>query len=443
MKHLLFCICVALSIISCNTKDEHQKITSNAIVFCKTVKALNDVVLENNFAPMIASRNYSYASIAAYECIAAGNKNYQSLANQLHGLPKMPSTKDTTIDYNLAALLAFVKVGNAVTFPEGSMMKVYDHLIDTVKEAGITKQTLQSSIAFSDTIAATIMAWSKKDNYAQTRSAEKYTVLSNVEGRWIPTPPAYAQAVEYHWMDIRTLAIDSAAQFKPIPPPDYNVKDKSSIFYKATVEVKNIGDSLTDEQKHIANFFDDNPFKLNVSGHVMFATKKFSPAGHWMNIVGIAAEKSKADFETTVYAYAQTSIALFDGFISCWDEKYRSNLVRPETVINKFVNADWRPFIQTPPFPSYTSGHSVTSAAAAEVMTDIFGENFNYRDSSEREFGVPDRNFSSFKAAANEASISRLYGGIHYRFDLTEGTKQGEAVGKFIVNKLKMKTPKS
>ncbi len=440
MKHLLISICVAMCILSCNTKkDEHQKITNNAIVFCKMVKALNDVVLENNFAPMIASRNYAYASIAAYECIAAGNKNYQSLGNQLNGLGTMPKLIDTTIDYNLSALLAFIKVGNAVTFPEGSLMKVYDHLIDTVKQAGITKQTLQSSIAFSDTVVASIMAWSKKDNYAQTRSAEKYTVQSNIEGRWIPTPPAYAQAVEYHWMDIRPLAIDSAAQFKPIPPPAYNAKDKNSIFYKAMVEVKNVGDSLTEEQKHIANFFDDNPFKLNVSGHVMFATKKFSPPGHWMNIVGIAAEKSKVDFTTTVCAYTQTAIALFDAFISCWDEKYRSNLVRPETVINKYVNADWRPFIQTPPFPSYTSGHSVTSAAAAEVMTNIFGENFNYKDSSEREFGVPDRTFTSFKAAANEASISRLYGGIHYLFDLTEGTKQGEAVGKFIVNKLKMR----
>jgi PAP2 superfamily len=440
MKPLLFSICVVLCIFSCNTKkDEHQKITNNPIVFCKTVKALNDVVLENNFPPMIASRNYAYASIAAYECMAAGNKTYQSLTNQIHGLGAMPILADTAIDYNLAALLAFVKVGNAVTFPEGSMMTLYNHLIDTVKQEGITEQTLASSIALSDTIAATIMAWSKRDNYAKTRSAEKYTVLSGIEGRWIPTPPAYAQAIEYHWMDIRTLAIDSASQFKPIPPPAYNVKDKSSLFYKAMIEVKNIGDSLTDEQKHIANFFDDNPFKLNVSGHVMFATKKFSPPGHWMNIVGIAVEKSKTNFSTTVYAYTQTAIALFDAFISCWDEKYRSNLVRPETVINKYVNADWRPFIQTPPFPSYTSGHSVTSAAAAEVMTNIFGENFNYRDSSEREFGVPDRTFTSFKAAANEASISRLYGGIHYRFDLTEGTKQGEAVGKFIVNKLKMK----
>ncbi len=119
---------------------------------------------------------------------------------------------------------------------------------------------------------------------------------------------------------------------------------------------------------------------MNVSGHVMFATKKFSPGGHWMNIVGIAAEKAKSDFNTTVYAYAKTAIAIFDSFINCWEEKYRSNMVRPETMINKYFDAEWRPFLQTPPFPAYISGHSIISAAAAEVMTDIYGDNFAYRD---------------------------------------------------------------
>jgi hypothetical protein len=444
MKQTLYCFGIVLVLLcSCKTKkDAHRNITNNPIVFCNTVKALNDVVLENSFPPMIASRNYAYASIAAYECIAKGNTNFTSLGGQINGLPQMPKLDTSLVDFNLAALFAFVKVGNAVTFPEGSMTKIYEKLKDSVQQLGMSAKALNNTIYFSDSIVSTIMAWSKKDNYAQTRSAEKYTVLSNIEGRWIPTPPAYAQAVEYHWSDIRTLVLDSAAQFKPVPPPVYNVADKGSIFYKALNEVKNIGDSLTDEQKHIANFFDDNPFKLNVSGHVMFATKKFSPPGHWMNIVGIAAEKGKVDFATTVCAYTQTAIALFDAFISCWDEKYRSNLVRPETVINKYISSEWRPFIQTPPFPSYTSGHSVTSAAAAEVMTSLFGDNFSYRDSSEREFGVPDRNFTSFKHAAQEASISRLYGGIHYRFDLTEGAKQGEALGKFIVSKLKMKTGK-
>jgi hypothetical protein len=439
MKHLLYCFGVAVILFGCKPKaDTHQTITNNPILFCKTMKALSNVVLEDNFGPMIAARNYAYASIAAYECIAAGNTNYKSLAGQLKGLNPLPKPTSTPVDFNLAAIFALIKMGNVVTFPENAMGEYYNQIKDSVQDASISKEELKNTISFSDSIVAAITVWSKGDNYAQTRSAEKYTVLSNVEGRWIPTPPAYAPASEYHWRDLRTMVMDSAAQFKPIPPPAFNVKDKASVFYKAMLEVKTIGDSLTDEQKHIANFFDDNPFKLIKTGHIEIATKKFSPPGHWMNIVGIAAEKSKVDFAKTVAAFAQTSIAMFDAFISCWDEKYRSNLVRAETVINKHIDPNWRPFIQTPPFPSYTSGHSVVSAATTQVMTSIFGENFNYRDSSEREFGIPDRSFTSFKHAAQEASISRLYGGIHYRFDLDMGAIQGEALGKFIVGKLKM-----
>jgi membrane-associated phospholipid phosphatase len=203
--------------------------------------------------------------------------------------------------------------------------------------------------------------------------------------------------------------------------------------------VNNIGDSLTEEQKHIADFWDDNPFKLNVTGHVMFATKKFSPAGHWMNIVGIAAKKTGADFNTTVYGYTKTSIALFDGFIACWDEKYRSNFVRPETVINHSVNPDWRPYIQTPPFPSFTSGHATISAAAAEAMTQVFGDNVSFTDTSLLEFGIANREIKSFRQAAAEAAMSRLYGGIHYRFDNEEGSKAGKRIGELIVQRLNMK----
>ena len=297
---------------------------------------------------------------------------------------------------------------------------------------------LKNTIAFSDTIAGAILKWSKKDNYLQLRTAERYTVLAQ-EGRWVPTPPMYGQAAEPHWKEMRALVIDSPSQFMPPRPPVFDMKDTNSVYCKALMEVKNIGDSLTDEQKLIADFFDDNPFKLNVTGHLMFATKKFSPPGHWENIVGIAAEKAKADFGTTVYAYTKTSIALFDAFIICWDEKYRSNCVRPETVINKYVDADWRPYIQTPPFPSYISGHSTITAAAAEVMTEVFGDNFAYRDSSQMEFGIPARNFTSFRQAALEANISRVYGGIHYRFDCDNGNIAGRKLGEFIVQRLKMK----
>jgi membrane-associated phospholipid phosphatase len=205
------------------------------------------------------------------------------------------------------------------------------------------------------------------------------------------------------------------------------------------MEVKRTVDSLTDEQRHIADFWDDNPFKMNVTGHVMFATKKFSPAGHWMNITGIASQTAKADFNTTVAAYAKTAVALFDAFISCWDEKYRSQYVRPETVINASVDPDWRPYIQTPPFPSYTSGHSTISAAAAEVMTEFFGEKLSFTDTSLLAFGIESRRIASFRDAAQEASISRLYGGIHYRFDLDAGNAAGRGIGELVVRRLRMK----
>lgn len=428
----IFCLC------SCTQQKDYHQFTGNPLLYCQTVKKLNDVVLENNFPPVIASRNYAYANIAAYECMAAGDSNYNSLSGQIRHLPTMPKPVNSQeIDFNLASLLAFVKVGNAVTFPEGVLMDYYDELTTQARKAGMTKKILKNTIAFSDTIAATIMKWSKRDKYAETRSAEKFTV-TNEDGRWTPTPPAYAQALEPHWCDIRPLVLDTCSQFQPPPPPKFDM-NKNSVFFKEVLEVKNAVDSLTDEQKHIADFFDDNPFKLNVSGHLMFATKKFSPPGHWMNIVGIAARKARADFNATVAAYTTTSIALFDGFISCWKTKFSSNSIRPETVINKYINPEWRPYIQTPPFPSYTSGHSVISAAAAEVMSHHFGDRFAYRDTSLNEFGIKERTFQSFRDAAWEASLSRLYGGIHYRSDIIFGNQEGKQIGTFIIQKLKLK----
>jgi hypothetical protein len=405
-------------------------------LYCKTVKKLNDVVLYNNFPPVIASRNYAYANIAAYECIAAGDPNFQTLSGQIKHLPTMPRPSDASkVDYQLAALLTLVKVGNAVTFPEGVLMDYWQELYDKADSAGIPGDILAHTVAFSDTITATILQWSKGDNYAQTRSAEKFTVTSE-DGRWIPTPPAYSQAMEPHWCKIRPLVLDSASQFVPPPPPAFNLKSPSTAFYKEVMEVKEVKERLTEDQKHIAEFFDDNPFNLHVTGHVMYATKKFSPPGHWMNIVGIAAEKAKKDFNTTVASYAGTSIALFDGFIACWYTKYKVNSVRPETVINKYIDQDWRPYLQTPPFPSYISGHSVISNASAEVMTHFFGDNFAFTDTSELEFGIPNRSFRSFKDAALEASMSRLYGGIHYRSDLEQGNIVGQRLGNYIISKL-------
>ena len=432
---------ILLAAIGCTDKGNpnYTRIFNDQLLYCKTVKKLNDVVLENNFPPMIASRNYAYANIAGFECVAAGDPSYQSLSGQIKHMPPMPKPQTgKAIDFSLAALFAFSKVGNAVTFPEGSMMGYYGQLKKMADSIGMPKEILNNTIEFSDSIVAAIMRWSKKDNYAQTRTAERYTVLNDVPGRWIPTPPMYGTAVEPHWCEIRPMVLDSCSQFKPVRPPKYDMTDKNSVYCKALMEVKTVGENLTDEQKHIADFWDDNPFKLNVMGHVNFATKKFSPPGHWMNIVGIGAKAAHADFNTTVAAYAETSIALFDAFISCWDEKFRSNYVRPETEINK-IDENWHPYIQTPPFPSYTSGHATNSAAAAEVMTHWFGDNLSFTDTSLLEFGIKNREIKSFRAAATEAAMSRLYGGIHYRFDNENGAIAGTKLGDFVVSRLKLK----
>lgn len=426
------------ALVACKPRNSAYKtVLNDPILFCKTVKQLNDVVLENNFPPVIASRNYAYANIAAYECIAAGDSCFKSLVGQINHLPQMPiAGQGQIVNYSLAALLSFTKVGNAVTFPEGSMMSYYAYLTNMADSLGMPADELQNTIQYADSVVATILRWSKKDNYAQTRSAEKYFVQTNINNRWIPTPPMYASAIEPHWASIRPLALDSASQFLPPAPPVFNVTDRNSTYYKAMLAVKQIGDSLTEVQKEIANFWDDNPFKMNVVGHASYATKKFSPPGHWMNIVGIAAKKANANFNTTVAAYTHTAITLFDGFISCWGEKYRSNTARPETVINKYLAEDWHPFIQTPPFPSYTSGHATVSAAAAEVMTAWFGDNLLLSDTSLLEFGIKARNITSFRAAAQEAALSRLYGGIHFKHDNDEGNKVGIKIGQYIVQKL-------
>ncbi|ANE51051.1 vanadium-dependent haloperoxidase [Flavisolibacter tropicus] len=437
MKHVLLCCGILLGIYACTNKKTSS--FNDPLVYCKTVKKLNDVVLYNNFPPMIASRNYVYANIAAYECVAAGDSSYQSLAGQIKHLPPLPKPEaGKEINFQLAALLSFIKVGNAVTFPEGVLMDYYQEMFNQAKTAGLSGEVLANTTTFSDSIVSAIMRWSKKDHYAETRSAERFTITSE-EGRWVPTPPAYSQGLEPHWCEVRPMVLDSCNQFTVAGPPHFNIKDTTSPYYKQVMEVKTTGENLTAEQKHIADFFDDNPFKLEVKGHVMYSVKKFSPAGHWMNIVGIAAEKAKADFNATVAAYTESSIALFDGFIACWKTKYMTAGIRPETVINKYLDPNWAPYIQTPPFPTYVSGHSVISAASAEVMTHFFGDNFSYTDTSLNEFGIRQRSFKSFREAAMEASWSRLYGGIHYRADLEDGNTMGKQIGDYITKRIVLK----
>jgi len=441
MRTCLFLMLMSVILFTSCKKPDYEKIFHDPTLYSRTVHELNSVVMGNNFSPPVASRNYAYASVAGYEVIAAGYpEKYKSLAGQLNGFKNVAKpVAGESIDYEYAALLAFCKVGEAVTFPEGSLKYYTDSLHQLAVAHGMPAEMIDNSEKYAREVGLSIMKWSKGDNYLATRSAPKFAIKEDSTWRWVPTPPGYFEAVEPHWGEIRTMVMQNAKEYSVPPPPKFDIKDKNSKYYKEVMYIKNTGDSLTAEQIHMADFWDDNPQKMNVAGHVMFITKKFSPPGHWLSVVGIGAQKVNADFGTTVCAYAKTAIALFDGFIESWAAKFVYKTVRPETIIDKYFDPNWRPHLQTPPFPEYTCGHCTISAAAAEALTSVLGDHIAYTDTSELEFGIKNRSFKSFKDAAYETALSRFYGGIHFRNSTIVSRDFGVIVGDSVVKKLVMK----
>lgn len=423
---------------SCQTQDDGawKSKVQQADFLHRSIKQVTDVIVHDIFSPPVASRIYTYASVAAYEVAIHDDARYVSLAGQLHGLTPVPQPEpDVVYCFPLASVEATLKVGRTLVFSDDKMEAFYQKIMQEFRDAGVPEDVFERSVAYGGLVADHIIAWSGKDNYKQTRSYPKYTIQDDA-ATWKPTPPAYMEAIEPHWNKIRTFVLDSAGQFKPIPPTPFS-KDKNSQFFREASEVYTTGKSLTEEQRAIASFWDCNPFVMNVKGHVMFASKKISPGGHWMNITRVVCDMKKATLVQAAEAYARVSLALIEGFISCWDEKYRSKVVRPETYINQYIDDEWMPLLQTPPFPEYTSGHSVISAASAVTLTALFGDNVAFTDSTEVEYGMPPRKFTSFIQASEEAAISRLYGGIHYRPAVEQGIVEGRALGRFILDRVK------
>jgi hypothetical protein len=433
---LLFTTILVLVFACSSNHQEYKQKVNKAEFIHRSLRVITDRIVHDIFSPPVASRIYAYSSIAAYEVIIQQSSVHQSLAGQLNGLTTIPQPEaGKEYCYTLAATEAMLKVGRTLIFSESDLDVEYGKIMNDFREADVPDEVMERSIAYGKIVADHILAWAALDNYKQTRSFPKYSITQQEEA-WRPTPPAYMDGIEPHWNKIRTFVIDSAAQFRPQPPTSFST-DATSDFFKEATEVHTVGKNLSEEQKSIANFWDCNPFVMNIQGHVMYATKKISPGGHWMNITRLTCTKSKADPATALEAYTLVALSLADGFISCWDEKYRSTLVRPETYINQHIDENWTPLLQTPPFPEYTSGHSVVSNASAVALTSLFGDNFSFTDSTEIDFGIPARTFASFQQAADEASVSRLYGGIHYRPAIENGTAQGRAVGTYILSKLK------
>lgn len=403
----------------------------------QTMKRITDVIVHDIFSPPVASRIYAYVSVAGYEALRPDYPEYQTLAGQLNGLDPLPAPQDgAEYCFPLASAHASLLVGKTLIFSEDSIVVFQEKTLAAFRELGIPDDVYQRSLDYGKAVAEHILDWSGKDKYKESRSYPKYDVTDD-PSRWRPTPPDYMDGIEPAWNNIRPFLLDSSNQFIPLPPTDFDPK-KGSKFYQEALEVYEAMNADDKEERlTIAKFWDCNPYVSTHSGHVMFATKKITPGGHWIGITQLACQKANADMMKSAEAYVRVSISLIDGFISCWDEKYRSNLLRPETYINVYIDPSWRPTLQTPPFPEHTSGHSVISNAAATALTGLFGEPFPFEDTVEEEYGFPRRSFNSFFEASEEAAVSRLYGGIHYRPAIDYGVDQGRKVGQWVLENLK------
>ena len=430
---LIGLIFLSLNFFSC--KEKLKPVTINTEVLHQNQDQLTQIIIYDVFTPPVASRIYAYTSLASYEAIRFITPGNPSLVEKMKGFEKMPEPeKDKKYNYTLAASKAFFTVTHKVVFSLDSLKNYEANLFDTFKENISDDSVYQRSIDFGTKVGETILKRAMADNYLKSRSKPKF-LGSNEPGKWRPTQPDYLDGVEWCWNTMKPLLLDSCSQFFPGPPPAYSI-DTNSTFFKAVKAVYIASNQLTTEQREIAKFWDDNPFVMEHSGHMMFANKKITPGGHWMGIAAIAARKTNANEVKIARTYALTATALFEAFIACWDVKYKWNYIRPVTVINEFIDKTWSPVLQTPPFPEYISGHSTITASAATVLTDLYGDNFAYTDTSDLRYIGIKRNFNSFLQAADECSVSRFYGGIHYRLSVDSGALYGRKVGNFVINKL-------
>ncbi|SFT91918.1 PAP2 superfamily protein [Algoriphagus locisalis] len=407
-------------------------------VYTQQLFHITEVMVTDVASPPVAARIYAYSTLATYLISKEAGMGFehQDILGQTYLAGQNWDVENPGLSSpEFAAIYAMLKVGEAI-MPSGYLLKEkqQDWINTALKAKIINKKSLQVHLDYASLIAKKVMEVAKKDGYLQLSTLTRYTPQQG-EGFWYPTPPAYIAAVEPEWKTIKPFFIQNLNEYEPAPMAPFDMTEGSS-FHTQLMEVYTTTNELGEEKKLIANFWDCNPFKVQFSGHMAIGVKKISPGGHWIGITGIAAQKAALSFAETAYIHALVGMTLHDAFISCWKAKYETDRIRPETVINQQLDQRWRPLLQTPPFPEYTSGHSVISRASAVVLTGYFGDNFDFIDSSETYFGLPERPFPSFLYASEEAAISRLYGGIHFRDAIEEGVKQGEKIGNMVWTKV-------
>lgn len=376
------------------------------------------------YSPPVASRAFAYLGVVAWEAEVPAQPGGVSMAGQLTGLPPVPARAAGPHDESLvlhAALSAAVAHFFANTGPTGqrAIAAMTDRLGARLAE-GVDPDTAARSAQWGQAVAAHVIAWAATDggDVVTNMGFPMEWPLRDAPDAWRPTSDIVQQQAPLlpDWRHNRPFAMP-AGDACPLPPPPAYSEVPGSPFRAEAEEVMDAGRTLTPEQEAIARFWSDDPMLSP------------TPPGHWITIALDILDAEGADARTRAEVLMRLGVGMADAFIGCWDAKYTYDLIRPVTYIRRVLDPAWKPLLITPPFPEYPSGHSVLSGAASVVLAASFGDPFAFTDSTHADDGLPPRSFPSFRAAAEEAAISRLYGGIHFRAAVERGLDQGTCIG--------------
>ncbi len=438
--------CLLLSIISFNACKPEETNTTSSSVLGKQSNAFDANVVNawyghslelvkttKGYTPPVAARNFAYLGVALYEAILPGSPDNVSMARQLNGLTTVPNPDFGKEYYMPACANAALAKMNTYLFPSQEAKKANFDSIATIKTYydgkflanGVSKEVLDRSNAYGETVANAIYEWSKADVIGhegfRKNFPASYTPPTG-EGFWVPTS-AQMIPLQPFWGSVRNFIPNSITSSQPLPPPPFS-KNTNSDMYNYALQVFNAVKNGTADQKATALYWADGGGTITPPGHSIAIAKQLS-------------EENFLRLDRAAELYTKTGLAVADAFITCWKCKYAYNLMRPETYIKQNIEPTWKPIIATPPFPEYTSGHASQSAAAASVFSSFFGANTSFTDkthANRKDIDGKPRTYNSFTLMAEEAAKSRLYGGIHYPFGNENGLLSGAKVGKALSN---------
>lgn len=379
--------------------------------------------------PPQSGRVYTYASIAVYQCVVPGMPLNRSLSGQLKDMPPMPVAYPSS-EYDWPSVLT----GAMPVMLRGLFQELYNPSIIKINNmynrqksermAVKSEEIINRSIMYGESVANKILEWADNDGFYDILG-RPYTPppRSLNPAYWEPINPGDT-AVEPYWGTLRTFAVPSAS-YSNLPPSYYFDTTVGSPFYNDQYEIFQLRTNATQEQKDIALFWRDKQLTPQ-------------PPGHWVSILNQIIKRDNISLDRAAECFAYLGIAIGDAFISCWYTKYYYNYLRPQSYIMDYIQPGWTPFLPTPPFPDYPSGHSTSSGTSAYVLTHLLGQ-VAFTDTTHLRIGMAPRSFNSFYEAAVECSNSRVYGNIHYRNACENGVIMGQNIGETIVERVKLK----